>query len=137
MNGLGGASKKSFGSNFISGSQAHYDDDYGAMKVIETSSSLVFEFINKNGDLIDTYTNDSPLPVELAFFTAKLNGSNVELRWRTETEVNNYGFDIERTKDNSDWLMIGFVEGHGNSNSPKQYSFIDSDIDLSGNYYID
>jgi myo-inositol-hexaphosphate 3-phosphohydrolase len=78
---------------------------------------------------------DYPLPVELVYFTGNLNGNNVELRWRTETELNNYGFDIERTKDNSDWLTIGFVEGHGNSNSPKQYSFIDSDVGLSGNYY--
>ncbi|MGB5895979.1 MAG: T9SS type A sorting domain-containing protein, partial [Ignavibacteriaceae bacterium] len=77
----------------------------------------------------------NPVPVELAFFAGTLNGNNVELRWRTETEVNNYGFDIERTKDNSDWLTIGFVEGHGNSNSPKQYNFTDADIGLSGNYY--
>ncbi len=76
-----------------------------------------------------------PLPVELAYFAGNLNGNNIELRWRTETEVNNYGFDIERTKDNADWLTIGFVEGHGNSNSPKQYNFIDTDINQSGTYY--
>jgi hypothetical protein len=76
----------------------------------------------------------TPLPVELAFFSGVLNGNKVELRWRTETEVNNYGFDIESTKDNLDWFAIGFVEGHGNSNSPKQYSFVDSDINLSGEY---
>jgi hypothetical protein len=70
------------------------------------------------------YTND-PFPVELAFFSGVLNGNKIELGWRTETEVNNYGFDIERAKDNSDWFTIGFVEGHGNSNSPREYSFID------------
>jgi len=74
------------------------------------------------------------LPVELAFFSGRLNENIVELRWRTETEVNNYGFDIESTKDNSDWLTIGFVEGHGNSNSPKQYNFSDTDINQSGTY---
>jgi len=78
---------------------------------------------------------ESPTPVELAFFSGVLNGNEIELRWRTETEVNNYGFEIERTKDNSDWLSIGFVEGHGNSNSPKQYNFIDNDIGQSGTYY--
>jgi hypothetical protein len=75
------------------------------------------------------------LPVELAFFTASLNGSEVELRWRTETEVNNYGFEIERSTNNTDWRFIGFVEGNGNSNSPKHYSFSDIDIVLSGEYY--
>ena len=75
------------------------------------------------------------LPVELAYFAGTLNGNNIDLRWRTETEVNNYGFNIERAKENADWLTIGFVEGNGNSNSPRQYSFTDSDIGLSGNYY--
>jgi hypothetical protein len=74
------------------------------------------------------------LPVELAYFTGILNGNKVELRWRTETEVNNYGFNIESTKDNSDWLTIGFVEGHGNSNSPKQYNFSNTDINQPGTY---
>ena len=85
-------------------------------------------------DLTDNIGNGA-LPVELAFFAAHLNGNNVELRWRTETEVNNYGFNIERAKEKTEWLNIGFVEGHGNSNSPRQYSFTDSDIGLSGNYY--
>jgi len=82
-----------------------------------------------------TKADASPFPVELSLFNAVLIEDKVELNWRTETEVDNYGFDIERAKDNSDWSTIGFVEGHGNSNSPKQYSFIDSDIGLPGNYY--
>jgi len=31
--------------------------------------------------------------------------------------------------------VLGFVEGNGNSNSPKQYNFIDTDIRQSGKYY--
>ena len=69
------------------------------------------------------------MPVELTSFTANCSGYNVELRWTTKTEVNNYGFDIERasslTSLNSGWEKVGFVQGHGNSNSPKEYSFID------------
>lgn len=47
--------------------------------------------------------------------------------------VNNYGFTIERKSEgvNREWEDIGFVEGHGNSNSPKEYTFTDNDI-LSG-----
>ena len=81
------------------------------------------------------YLFGATLPVEIAFFAANLNGNRIELRWRTETEVNNYGFYIERATENSDWLALGFVEGHGNSNSPKQYTFIDSEIYKSANYY--
>jgi len=73
----------------------------------------------------------SVLPVELYTFTAKLNGKEVELEWSTATEVNNYGFEIERAIVNGElrianWEKIGFVQGHGNSNSPKEYSFADN-----------
>jgi len=72
------------------------------------------------------------LPVELAFFNGILNGAEIELNWRTD----NYGFNIERSLPSQEtiWNTIGFVEGHGNSNSPKDYNFIDSEIDQSGNY---
>lgn len=59
-------------------------------------------------DLTSSIGNGA-LPVELAFFAGTINGSQVELRWRTETEVNNFGFDIERSTDNSNWMAIGFV----------------------------
>ncbi len=75
-----------------------------------------------------------PLPVELAIFTVKINGSKVELNWETASEVNNYGFEIERkslsqpsqregVKPTFD--KIGFVNGSGNSNSIKSYLYID------------
>ena len=63
------------------------------------------------------------LPVELSSFTASVSGNNVNLKWQTATEVNNYGFEVER-KDGR-WEKIGFVAGSGNSNSPKSYSFTD------------
>ena len=68
-----------------------------------------------------------PLPVELSAFSANvLSDKDVMLNWRTETEVDNYGFEIQRqTFGNTEWTKIGFVDGNGNSNSPKNYSFID------------
>jgi len=81
---------------------------------------------------------DGALPVELTTFTSELHGNIVELNWTTATEVNNYGFEVQRQKSedrsqNSEWEKIGFVNGHGNSNSPKEYSFIDYSV-LSGSY---
>ena len=75
----------------------------------------------------------SVLPVELSSFTAKvLKSSDVQLDWRTETEVNNFGFDIERKSQSESWSKIGFVPGHGNSNSIKNYVFKDNNISGSG-----
>ena len=87
---------------------------------------------NVSGVSIIKYTisdDANPLPVELTSFTAKVKSKAIILNWETATEVNNYGFEIERTTDKvseeAKWEKIGFVEGHGNSSSPKSYSFAD------------
>ncbi len=65
------------------------------------------------------------LPVELTSFNAAIRNGMVDLKWETKTEINNYGFEVERKSATADWGKIGFVEGHGSSNSPKYYSFSD------------
>ena len=81
-------------------------------------------------DNVQIQYEDNPLPVELTSFSAVLLENKVQLKWRTETEVSNYGFEVEKQVSSgqsavSNWEIIGFVEGHGNSNSPKDYAFID------------
>ncbi len=88
-----------------------------------------------------TIDNSTALPVELMSFTAVLNNGVVKLNWNTAIEKNNYGFEIQRNQtsnikndpQNSKWIKIGFVDGAGNSNSPKFYSFVDNVIS-SGSY---
>lgn len=78
---------------------------------------------------MDDFALGEPLPVELSSFSAFVNGTSVILNWSTETEVGNYGFDVERKRQDEKsetWVKIGFVEGHGNSNSPKNYKFEDA-----------
>ena len=70
----------------------------------------------------------SELPVELTSFTAAIINNVIELKWHTATEVNNYGFEILRSIQDDNWEKIGFVEGNGNSNSPKYYSYTDTDV---------
>jgi hypothetical protein len=78
--------------------------------------------------LILSELNVDPLPVELSSFTVNiLGGTKAELKWATTTEVNNYGFDVERKTKNK-WEKIGFVQGNGNSNSPKEYSYVDNNL---------
>lgn len=66
------------------------------------------------------------LPVELSSFSATVLSNGVKLNWRTETETNNFGFDIERKNNGGDWVTLSFVNGNGNSNSPKEYNYIDN-----------
>ena len=79
--------------------------------------------------------NYQPTPVELSSFSGRVDNNEVYLQWKTETEVNNYGFEIQRSIDNISWNKIGFVQGHGNSNSPKDYSFVDKSLPDGKIYY--
>ena len=71
------------------------------------------------------------LPVELTSFTAATNGLNTVLNWKTATEINNSGFDIERKSTNNqqstmnNWAKVGFVAGNGTSNASHNYSYND------------
>jgi hypothetical protein len=79
-----------------------------------------------HGRGIFTTSITTAFPVELSSFTAKvLKNGGVQLDWRTETEADNYGFEIHRQAQDDEWDVLGFVEGHGNSNSSKQYSYTD------------
>jgi hypothetical protein len=84
---------------------------------------------------LDNYVLDNTLlPVELTKFAAVVNGNSVVLEWETATELNNYGFEIERSADDQSFEKIGFVEGNINSSTAKSYSFSDK-INSAGNYF--
>ena len=65
------------------------------------------------------------MPVELTSFTATVRGKGVELAWNTATEQNNAGFEVQKSV-NGVWTKIGYVEGAGNSNAPKSYTYSDA-----------
>ncbi|MBS1513669.1 MAG: T9SS type A sorting domain-containing protein [Bacteroidetes bacterium] len=78
--------------------------------------------------------NNEVLPVQLTSFLSLIDKNNIELKWATSSEQNNSGFDIERklTSENN-WNKVGFVQGSGNSNEKKDFSFTDRNLS-SGKY---
>jgi len=83
--------------------------------------------------LILNYYDDS-IPVELSSFNGSYISNSIELKWTTETELNNSGFEILRSKDLSNWESIGFVPGRGTTTSRSLYTFYDSH--LIGNHFF-
>ncbi len=71
------------------------------------------------------------LPVELTSFAANYSESSVRLSWSTATELNNNGFEVERSIDKDNWYTIGFVKGAGTTSEPQQYNFSDDLSDFS------
>ncbi len=87
--------------------------------------------------------SDAPIPIELTTFTVNVNNKNIIVCWNTETEINNYGFEVERKIVESfisgivlekDWIKLGFISGAGTCNTPNEYSFRDN-ILIPGRYF--
>jgi hypothetical protein len=66
-----------------------------------------------------------PLPVELTSFTASASAGKINLNWTTASEINNSGFEIERSLDGNTFFAVGFVKGGGTTTEPRTYSFTD------------
>lgn len=111
-----------------SGLIAYYQMSNGSETTLNDNSTT-----GNNGTLyggVTWVTSDSPLPVELVSFSGSASEKDIQLRWVTVSEVNNYGFEIQRMQTDrgfaagtGEWDIAGFVPGHGNSNSEKRYLF--------------
>lgn len=75
------------------------------------------------------------LPVEMVSFSAQKNNNDVDLVWKTASESNNKGFEIQRSIDAVNWKAIGFVNGAGTSSVENTYRFTDKAALAGKNYY--
>ena len=80
---------------------------------------------------------DIAIPVELTLFTAEAFEKKVVLKWRTETETENLGFNIYRNlTEKGDYAQINseIIRGAGTSDRAQDYSYEDITV-LPGNSY--
>jgi len=76
------------------------------------------------------------LPIEMtASLQVHLNDKTAVLRWRTATEINNAGFEVQRSKDGMAWERIGWKAGQGNTTTPQSYTYIDENPFFGISYY--
>jgi hypothetical protein len=68
---------------------------------------------------------NAPVPVELSSFAASVNGREVQLNWTTASEINNRGFEVERSLG-EEWTKIGYREGKGTTTGKTDYTFSDN-----------
>jgi hypothetical protein len=84
------------------------------------------------------------LPVEMTPLRILGSGNTITLFWETVTEIDNHGFEVERSFNGGLWQSIGFVPGAGSSNVLHSYTYMDAvaggtylyriaQIDLNGN----
>jgi hypothetical protein len=68
----------------------------------------------------------APLPVTFTSFAAKVQSKDAELTWTTSSEINNIGFEVERSIDGRTFEKAAFVRGVGNSNKLVRYNMTDA-----------
>ena len=62
------------------------------------------------------------VPVELTSFSTNIIKETVQLSWTTSTEINNRGFEIQRSFGSQDYVTIGFVQGNGTTIQQQNYT---------------
>jgi len=115
-------------------------DDTGYTVDLDSGNNDSDPVIDVTGDFgyMPVVTN----PISLASFKAEKSGSQVTIRWTTQTEVGNLGFYIY-AQQNGEWIRISdsLIPSQGDSTQVQSYSqtfvsratyFAISDIDLYG-----
>ena len=121
VTGLRGAFQLGNGNYLITNGTGVYVIDQNTGAVLSTPVSGVSGRSAHEYDL-------SIVPVELTSFSANVLDRSVELNWSTATEVNNQGFEIEKSADGISFNNIGFVPGFGTTTEPKSYSYTDQSV---------
>ncbi len=91
------------------------------------------------GDYGTILLAEGSLPVELSSFAATIvSPGGVQLRWTTASEINNYGFQVQRgSTAGGPYYDVqgGFLPGHGTSTSWHDYQFVDTSADGPASFY--
>lgn len=75
------------------------------------------------------------LPVEMLYFNSKVQDKQALLQWATATELNNEGFEVQRSTDGRNFAKIGWVSGQGTTQEQQTYAFTDDAILPNTIYY--
>ncbi|MBZ0200573.1 MAG: hypothetical protein K8H86_11950, partial [Ignavibacteriaceae bacterium] len=120
---------------FIIGGTRYETTDGGATWINITNSSPPMNSFHSpsNGigyacgemGLLVKYIDSAFVPVELSNFIAEMMEDKIILKWRTITETNNFGFEIEKKNAAGEWNFIGSVQGKGTTTNTHEYEFSD------------
>lgn len=87
------------------------------------------------GSLAGTNGLSTSLPIELLSFNATPNKGQVDIEWKTATEVNNDFFTVERSKNAEHFEEVARVTGAGTVNHMMHYNAIDESPYEGISYY--
>ena len=80
-------------------------------------------------------TNQADVPVELSSFIIRSQNNFINLFWTTVSETNNFGFEIQRSTNNKNFIKIGFRQGQGTTTLVHNYKYSDFHLPAGEYYY--
>jgi len=81
---------------------------------------------------------EGALPVKLSHFIASRTSEAVIIKWRTESETNNLGFNLYRSENRQGkYVRVNshLIAGAGSTDKPHTYQFVDEGITAGKTYY--
>lgn len=102
---------------------------------VNRSSVTLANIDNDNFYISSIDGTNTTLPIELVSFTAWETNGLVKLSWKTEAELNNDFFTVERMTDNLLFDQVAEVNGSGTSNDYHEYAAYDRKPKRGINYY--
>jgi hypothetical protein len=125
-----------------------YDIASGANPAATADCSFGSANLNGSGGTAITLVPDpfnipeTSLPVTLTSFAVNTGNNQITLKWVTESEVNNLGFELLRSVQNADDFVIlssyqtnPALQGQGNTNTRTEYSYTDNAVDKGVTYW--
>ncbi|MBS1745238.1 MAG: fibronectin type III domain-containing protein [Bacteroidetes bacterium] len=103
--------------------------------LVSASDSFNNQTVTSANSVTSTFTTMSVLPVTFISFDGRINGDEALLTWSTVNEINNKGYEVQRSYDGENFNPIGFVNGDGNSSAVNNYSYTDVKVISGSNYY--
>ena len=86
------------------------------------------------------YIRGTPLPVSLSFFRPTLENGEVIIRWTTESEIDNAGFNILRSKKrHGEYIQVNsqLIQGAGTTGERNNYKWVDTTTKPGIAYYYE
>lgn len=116
----------------------------GGSAYTNQTGSISFRIYGCNGDggtlrldnlVISGTVTQTPLPVELLYFRAQVQGTAVQLNWATAWERNADRFVVQRSRDLNEFMNMATISAIGESSARQLYNFIDRWPNAGANYY--
>ena len=113
---------------------------YAWVHAVDTAFKRVPKTWYGNSDDYGTpgYIRGIPLPVSLSAFRATLENGEVVIRWTTESELDNAGFNILRSNNRSNGFKqvnTALIQGAGTTGERSTYKWIDTAVKPGIVYY--